>query len=70
VRLWTAAALSILFSTPILAQGTGLGADFRKEGEWAAEDHDSYGFHPEPEFEPGVTGNAGVSRVRPEYFSE
>jgi len=33
VRLWTAAALSILLSTPVLVQETGLGADFRKEGE-------------------------------------
>lgn len=42
MRLWTAIALSILSSTAVLAQETGLGADFRKEGERFGESCGSF----------------------------
>ena len=42
MRLWTALAASILFSTPVFAQETALGADFRKEGERFGESCGSF----------------------------
>jgi hypothetical protein len=42
VRPWTVVVASILCSTPVLAQETGLGADFRKEAERFGESCGSF----------------------------